>query len=283
MIQRISALLFFLLSLGSVVSIKAQDKNDLFSKHNSSTYANYLFEKGDYDLSFVEYKRLVYLDSSNVFFKTRLLSSAYKSSAYKKGIREARTFYRSDSLFPQPIAKEFVYLLLNGGYKRRVSVFLKSNHTFSLEENLFYSCANELLAYDIPTARMYHSKTPNTISSLRINNLGVILNEAEQFKPKSKFLAGAMSSLLPGSGKVYSGEWRDGLFAFLYTSVAGYQSIRGFRNKGIKSLYGWAFASIGTGFYLGNVYGSVKSITKRRNNHRLGIINQTKNVLARNY
>lgn len=283
MTRQIKNTTLFLLCLFWGLDLWSQTNQDLFTEENSAGYAKHLFNKGDYELSFEEYKRLVFLDSSNVFYKTSLLKSAYKANTFKKGIKEARGFYKSDSLFPKPVAKEFTYLLLNSGYTRRSTIFLNANATFSSEDRSFYLCSSSLLDYDLIGARNFYSNFTGSSSSLKIQNLGVVLNEAEQFKPKSKLLAGVLSTVVPGTGKVYSGQWKDGVFALLYTSLSGYQAYRGFKRNGVKSVYGWAFASISTGFYLGNIYGSVKSIVKRRETHRASIIQQTKNVLASSY
>jgi hypothetical protein len=41
-----------------------------------------------------------------------------------------------------------------------------------------------------------------------------------------------------------------------------WQAYRGFSKSGKNSVYGWVFASLATGFYIGNIFGSHKSAKK---------------------
>ena len=281
-IQHIKRIILVIALFTVFYEMKSQ-KGDLFSLENSKKYANHLFLRGEYQLSFNEYKRLCFLDSTNTFFQTRLLQSSYRGKMYKKGIEQARFLYPSDSLFPKTVAREYTYLLLNTEYTWRTQSFINSTKTFSQENKLFYSLSNLMLDFQMDSARSMHVNNYRNMNSLKIDNLNTILIQAETFKPKSKLLAGTLSAIVPGSGKVYSGNVRDGIFSFLYTSLSGYQAYRGFKDKGINSIYGWVFGSISTGFYLGNVYGSVKAITTRINRHREDLIQQTRNVVASSY
>lgn len=63
-----------------------------------------------------------------------------------------------------------------------------------------------------------------------------------------------LSALLPGSGKVYSGAWKDGLTSFLFVAAHAWSSYRGFSTG--RAGYGYTFAALGAGFYIGNLYGT---------------------------
>jgi hypothetical protein len=60
-------------------------------------------------------------------------------------------------------------------------------------------------------------------------------------------------------GKVYSGRWKDGLVSLLFVGATGFQAYRGFSQKGSESIYGWIMGSLSVGFYIGNIFGSVKA------------------------
>ena len=68
-----------------------------------------------------------------------------------------------------------------------------------------------------------------------------------------------MSAIIPGSGKFYTGRWRDGAVAFLFVSLNTWQAYRAFNKNGINSIYGWIFGTISLTFYSANIYGSYKS------------------------
>ncbi|MCD5383470.1 hypothetical protein LR066_01750 [candidate division WOR-3 bacterium] len=74
---------------------------------------------------------------------------------------------------------------------------------------------------------------------------------------KSPAIAGLLSSVVPGAGKIYSGRSIDGIQSFITVGAAALQAYLGFRKDGIRSIRGWISSSVGVVFYLGNIYGSV--------------------------
>jgi hypothetical protein len=60
--------------------------------------------------------------------------------------------------------------------------------------------------------------------------------------------------LVPGSGKIYSGAWKDGLTSLLFVAANAWSSYRGFSMD--KPGYGYTFAVLTIGFYFGNLYGT---------------------------
>lgn len=252
-------------------------KNDLFNKENTELYANHLFINQQYDLAKDEYHRLNYFDAQNAFYQSRLLQTYKFTNAVEEGVGVANKFYASDSLFPDTISRVFLNLLLESDYRHRTLMFLNANKSLAHTELLFYKAANYGLDYQIGFMKQTLALTKDD-SSQSIKNLKTILIADSLFNPKSKFIAVSLSTILPGMGKVYLGDWKDGLASFVYTSMCAWQSYRGFDQKGIKSAYGWIFAGVGTGFYLGNIYGTLKSVRIRREKHQLDIKNQFKNV-----
>ena len=121
-----------------------------------------------------------------------------------------------------------------------------------------------MLDEDWNSANAFYKKTSS--SDPYFNELGVLLLEREKLQKKSPYLAAGMSTIIPGSGKIYTKNWQDGLVALLFVASNAWQAYRGFSKDGIKSTYGWVFGSIGAGFWLGNIYGSYKS-AKKFNNH----------------
>lgn len=78
---------------------------------------------------------------------------------------------------------------------------------------------------------------------------------------KSPVLAGVFSALVPGSGKIYTGDTGDGVTAFILTSLFGYLAYTSFDHDHITR--GYLLAAAASGFYLGNIYGSVISARLR--------------------
>jgi len=72
---------------------------------------------------------------------------------------------------------------------------------------------------------------------------------------KSPAWAGIFSAIVPGSGKIYVGEWGDGIAGFLITGLFAYLAYDNFKND--NTTKAWIFTGIGAFFYAGNIYGSV--------------------------
>ena len=74
---------------------------------------------------------------------------------------------------------------------------------------------------------------------------------------KSPVLAGILSAIIPGSGKMFVGEWGDGITALVVTSLFAFLAYDNFRAD--HTTRAWIFTGLGAFFYAGNIYGSVAS------------------------
>ena len=72
---------------------------------------------------------------------------------------------------------------------------------------------------------------------------------------KSSTVAGIMSAIIPGSGKVYVGEVSDGIVAFLVTGIFVFLAYDNFQAN--HTTRAWIFTGLAALFYGGNIYGSV--------------------------
>jgi hypothetical protein len=204
-----------------------------------------------------------------------MLESFRLDGDLKGGLLAGKNLYSSDSLFPKPASESYLHLLFLSEYRYRTAVFLESNPSFNLGQKAFYQSANLVLDRKFSEAQTLLNTYKSDTNNLSINALNSILENHQAFKPRSKALAFSMATLVPGTGKMYLGQWKDGLAALVYTSLSAWQSQRGFDKKGIKSIYGWGFGAVAAGFYFGNIYGTMKSLRIRRENNNLKAIEQT--------
>jgi hypothetical protein len=92
-----------------------------------------------------------------------------------------------------------------------------------------------------------------------------LMRRYQSLPRKSPWLAGALSAVIPGLGRVYIGRWPDGLMSFLLVGLTTSLAAQGFYEDGRSSVRGWVLGSIGALLYVGNVYGSaVGAIVQRR-------------------
>lgn len=80
-------------------------------------------------------------------------------------------------------------------------------------------------------------------------------NRKKDASYKSSFLAGVFSFIIPGAGKMYTGNISDGLISFAVNSLLGYITYRNFAAGHFER--GYLFLGIGLMFQAGNIYGSV--------------------------
>ncbi|HEY6161055.1 MAG TPA: hypothetical protein VI112_07525 [Bacteroidia bacterium] len=81
---------------------------------------------------------------------------------------------------------------------------------------------------------------------------------------KSMFLAGLMSAVVPGTGKIYAGKWRAGLTSFVPIAVMGLEAWEAYKKDGWKSVRFAVFGSLFGVFYIGNIWGSALSVSVQR-------------------
>ena len=87
-----------------------------------------------------------------------------------------------------------------------------------------------------------------------------IRNDLTARKKKSPVLAGIMSSIIPGSGKIYAGKVGVGIGTMLTTTILALQTREGYQKDGIESARFIIFGSLLSMFYISNIWGSVFTV-----------------------
>jgi len=247
---------------------------NLYDRKHSQKYAEYLSSSHQYSLAAEEYERLVYFDNSNVSFKYNLIKSYRFSGELKSGINRIYSFYgKSLDTMPDMLATEFIKLQLLTDSLSVAEKFIQNSSKISIEDKAVYTSCTLLLSgkYSQASLLAKESKGINPAFPSGILNLTY---KASNIKFKSPFLAAGFSAIVPGTGKFYTKNWADGFFSMLFVAGNAWQSYRGFKEHGIKSGYGWVFASLSTSFYIGNIFGAVKAAKRYNKNKRNDIDNQ---------
>lgn len=93
----------------------------------------------------------------------------------------------------------------------------------------------------------------------RVKKLSEELARSDAIPQKNPKLAGALA-LLPGAGFLYCERYRDALTAFLFNGALMLAAYKAFDDD--NPALGGVISLVGSGFYLGNIYGSVSSAHK---------------------
>ncbi len=92
------------------------------------------------------------------------------------------------------------------------------------------------------------------------NNLLTYSNRIFSRKNKSPFVAAALSSILPGSGKWYVGKKKQAIGVFLPILSSALLTIEAYNKGGLKDARFWIYGSLFTTFYIGNIWGSALAV-----------------------
>lgn len=90
-----------------------------------------------------------------------------------------------------------------------------------------------------------------------LNNFAI---EGSHIKYKNPVFAGLMSTVIPGSGKIYTGRVMDGFYSMILIGLMEWQAYKGFHKDGVSSVRGWVYGTLGAVSHLGNIYGSVAAV-----------------------
>ena len=247
---------------------------NLYDREHSQKYAEYLFSSRQHTLAAEEFERLVYFDRNNFSFKYYLIKSYRLSGDFNSGINRVYSFYGSSlDTMPHQMATEYMKLELLSDSLPVVRAFIQQNNrVLPVKKDVIQSCylllngnynqAN-LLAGDAA------AKNPGFPGDLKI-----LSEKAARIKFKSPVIAASFSAIIPGTGKFYTKNWADGVVSMLFVAANAWQAYRGFNEHGIKSTYGWTFASLSASFYIGNIFGAVKAAKRYNKNKRNEIDNQ---------
>ena len=111
--------------------------------------------------------------------------------------------------------------------------------------------------FDREFSRVDTSYYPLAKESAQISKYATTL---ENHQAKSPVWGGIMSSIIPGSGKIYAGQTGEGISSLLTVGGLGLVTWENYRKRGIKDWRTLIFGAAFSAFYVGNIYGTVFSI-----------------------
>ncbi len=253
-----NCLIIFILISSYVASCQ-----NIFDSTHTAQYASYLYKTQQYHLAINEYERLLFFSPNNSDTKLFLVKSYRKNGEYDKAINRINTFSLHNNFVMDNIfSHEYMKLLLISEQNKLASNFLENKNAFTQIEITEYALAVLLLNEEYEKSRMFVNT--NKIETDFYNSLALISEDTKHLKYKNPYLAMLLSAIVPGLGKFYTTDWKDGLISLFFVGANAFQAYRGFNQKGIESIYGWAFFGVSFGFYTGNIFGAFKS-AKRYN------------------
>lgn len=243
----------------------------IHSPELAEEFANFLLDNEEFNLASIEYKRLllklkatdgdVRTDSLELKLgfcynklgdlpRSRELFQYLSKNTDNSEIREFCYFSMAYCDFKLGLYNESLSLLtaLSPGYSSKNETYfhwltLNAGNRLALGE---WNIAEKIIS-DLETNYGQYEITAS-FRKAQIDKLN--------WSDKSPLLAGSLSAIIPGLGKIYSGKMVDGLTSMVLIGFTAYNAHRGFSKNGSGSIRGYFYTSLGAVFYLGNIYGS---------------------------
>lgn len=152
----------------------------------------------------------------------------------------------------------------------------------------FYHSMIALHKEDTALYRMYDTKITDTLYWFHEARLYIKYELYPKIaaRQKSVWLAGGLSMLVPGLGKVYAGRKYEGLSSFLQNGALFGIAFENINRSGLGSARSILFTGIASVFYLGNIYGSIKAVKTNKRKKVLSSRYELENqmhIVLRNY
>jgi len=235
--------LILLVFLFCSTQIRAQETPD------PSAFADFLFNSGLYEQAAGEYERLFYYDKSEVAYLKRLIT------CYARIGKNADLKSRIDLIEAKDpeVARSYYALLMQLDKPQELkALYAKQRGLFSDTEQL------EIDLWSSISDRNWSEVKTTTLGD-DLHYYSPIASEIGKHKYKNPNAAAALSALIPGAGRLYANDAKDGIVSLLFVGSFAYQSYRRFRDKGTEAVGGWIYGGLALGFYISNIYGSYQS------------------------
>lgn len=269
--NKIICVLLFIFSNTIYLSpANSEDPIDYYSPENILKFANYLYEQSDYLRAVNEYQRYLFYqpkESNQIRYRIAL--------CYRLGGKPERSIPIFRSLLDK---SEDADVISNSYYQIGTSYFLM--HQYEKTESYLTSSINNIKSewlraesqQLIGLSLLKQQKWLEAETSFKGLLTSEIVDVSRKAKIYSEFamrgselpnrnplLAGLFSTILPGTGRLYTGRLGDAINSAFIIGISGWQAYDGFNRDGYSSVKGWTLGTICGIFYVGNIYGSVIS------------------------
>jgi TM2 domain-containing membrane protein YozV len=245
----------YLLTIFLLIPLSVLSQSTSFDFHstvNIKKFADHLFCEGDYLRAIEQYdliNRNLYNDT--IGFKLMLgyseLGLFRESSEIFEGVNHKSIFYPD------------AYLL---SMKNKLLIepeLIKPSNNLSFDP-VYIKRINKLITISMLYENEFNISREKFISPFDVeerNSVSSFYDYKVEPPYKSPALAGVFSAIIPGSGKMYVGDWGDGITALVVTSLFVFLAYDNFNAD--HNTRAWIFTGLGAFFYAGNIYGSISS------------------------
>lgn len=217
-------------------------KQQFNSPEQIKVFADYLFCEKDFLRAADEYQRLLDINKNDTLIFKQGLSFSFMGD-YGNAANKF-TSLNTESKYYNSSREELSKInFITGNFTNIDSI---ETEPIKKLEAFSYLIRDEKL----PTAEILSSP----FRDIEKRNILDFYRKKKEINYKSPVIAGVLSFIIPGAGKIYTGNVSDGLTSFVVTSLLGFIAYDNFRAGHNEK--GWIFGSLAFLFHAGNIYGS---------------------------
>ena len=269
-IQIWTIVLIISLSTTFLSDIAAEEAVEYYTPENVLKFADFLYAQGDYLRAADEYQRYLFYkpqDTEQIHYRIAV--------SYRFGGKTEQALQGFETLLRTTPKSEFAS---RAYYQIGATYFLQGQFERSVQflgevlpritDTRQHAEAEQLIGLSYLKQKRWSEasavfKTLQASDVLSIREKAMVYHDyAEKgagLSTRSPFLAGTLSTIVPGAGRLYTGRLGDALTSLFTVGFTGWQAYNGFRRDGISSAKGWTLGTLCGIFYVGNIYGSVIS------------------------
>ena len=241
-----------------IPSAGVSQNENLFDFAHAYAYADHLLTIRNYRQAASEFERVLFLRPDDIGVRQKLLSAYLRSEQYDAGLQRLGQLYPRPAPLPGSLAFTYGKLLLMKPDVAELHAFLdRAGSSLYPADRSFLSLGGALLSQEWKKALEVFDANKEPFPP--IQDFASPVEKIRAFKRKKPLAAMAMSVALPGAGRIYTKQWKDGLISFLLIGGLSYASYRNFTHPSGSQTLGWIYGGLAAGFYGGNLYGSFQS------------------------
>ena len=263
-----------------ILSLVMGYSQDLLNYDNSKKYADYLYQTHQYDLAAIEFERVIFLEPKDTLAKLKLIRSyRYLQNSETALARIAKYFPGGIYDMSDDFSLEYLKILISENQYENAQRFLHNCKPLGNVTKTEFQLGVLIMQHQWSDAKLFADKQVDLPDkSDKFNALSRISINGLNSRYKNPMLAATLSALVPGSGKLYTGRWKDAIFSFLFVTSASWLSYKTVAHNGFK-IDGIIYGSVAMGFYTANVYGSSKSAKVFNQNINQSFSNEAQKIL----
>lgn len=214
-------------------------------------FADYLFQLKQYDFAAEEYERLYYNQPDSLVYLSKLV----KTYRLRGGLHTLSNRLIDREFTDKDIFKSYFKLLISNSFSTEANELLDSNGDF------FTPIESQELYFNLALAeqKWFNAIELYNQSSEGLGRYRELVGNISNRSYKSPTKAALLSTIVPGAGRAYAKDYKDGIISFVFVLAAAVQSYQRFKKNGVSSIGGWIYGGFALGFHVSNIYGSYRS------------------------